>query len=248
VTPAEAVELLAAPAGDEPHAARVPPTATATEPAAELRDVTKRHGDRTVLDGVTVAFAPGRVTAVVGRSGSGKTTLLHLIAGLELPNAGLVEVAGTPLGELNRSERAALRRRGIALVTQEPGLVPYLSALENVELGLTLRGTAGADAREALAVVGLAERVDQQVARLSAGERQRVAIARALAADVNLILLDEPTARLDEANARSVAALLLRLANERSTTILCATHDPLLIDLAADVLRLDGGGSPALAG
>jgi ABC-type lipoprotein export system ATPase subunit len=188
------------------------------------------------------------VTAVVGRSGSGKTTLLHLIAGLELPNAGLVEVAGTPLGELNRSERAALRRRGIALVTQEPGLVPYLSALENVELGLTLRGTAGADAREALAVVGLAERVDQQVARLSAGERQRVAIARALAADVNLILLDEPTARLDEANARSVAALLLRLANERSTTILCATHDPLLIDLAADVLRLDGGGSPALAG
>ena len=216
VTPAEAAELLAEPAR--------------RRAAARSRDA---HRDRRRAGGGAArgdeaarrAHRPrrrsrspsprGRLTAVVGRSGSGKTTLLHLIAGLELPNAGSVEVAGTPLGELDRSERAALRRRHIALVTQEPGLVPYLSALENVELGLALRGTAGADAREALAAVGLAERADHEVARLSAGERQRVAIARALAADVDLILLDEPTARLDEANARSVAALLLRLAEER---------------------------------
>jgi putative ABC transport system ATP-binding protein len=193
-----------------------------------------------VLDDVSTGFVPGRLTAVVGRSGSGKTTLLHLVAGLENPTAGVVRVAGTPLGDLTRSERAALRRRHVALVTQEPGLVPYLSALENVELGLTLRGAPADGGREALRAVGLEERLDHPVARLSAGERQRVAIARALAADVDLLLLDEPTARLDEANASAISALLVDLAGERRTTILCATHDPLLIGLAADTLRLDG--------
>ncbi len=117
--------------------------------------------------------------------------------------------------------------------------MPYLSALENVELGLAVRGSAPDGAREALCAVGLEERLRHPVERLSAGERQRVAIARALAADVDLLLLDEPTARLDEASAAAVGSLLAGLASERPrVAIVCATHDPLLVGLAADVLEL----------
>src|SRR5207237_3671444 len=105
---------------------------------AAVDSVEKRYGTRIVLDGLSRGFQAGALTAVVGRSGSGKTTLLHLLAGLERPSAGDVSVAGTPLGALGRTELAALRRRHVALVTQEPGLVPYLSARENVELGLYL--------------------------------------------------------------------------------------------------------------
>jgi ABC-type lipoprotein export system ATPase subunit len=239
VTPAEAAELLAGTVGDRPRISGPAAVAAAGEPAAELRGVSKRYGARTVLDNLTTSFAQGRMTAVVGRSGTGKTTLLHLLAGLERPSTGIVMVAGRSLAELTRSELAALRRRHIALVTQEPGLVPQLSSLENVELGLTLRGSPGAGAREALCAVGLEQRLGHPVARLSAGERQRVAIARALAAEVDLLLLDEPTARLDEANASSTCSLLAHLSRERGTTAVCATHDPLLIDLAADIVQLE---------
>jgi ABC-type lipoprotein export system ATPase subunit len=239
VTPVAAAELLADSANDRPRVPAPPAVTTEGAPAAELCEVTKRFGTLTVLDGVTTAFVPGRLTAIVGRSGSGKTTLLHLIAGLERPSAGVVRVAGTPLGDLTRSELATLRRRHVALVTQEPGLVPYLSALENIDLGLALRGVPGEGARDALCSVGLEERLNHPVARLSAGERQRVAIARALAAGVDLILLDEPTARLDEDSASSICTLLVQLTRERGATILCATHDPLLIELAADTLALE---------
>src|SRR5439155_8960489 len=119
---------------------------------------------------------------------------------------------GEELGGLERGKLAELRRRHVALVTQEPGLVPYLSALENVELGLTLRARDPAAAHDALTEVGLSERLALPVARLSAGERQRVAIARALAAGTTLLLVDEPTARLDEENARLSGRLLARAA------------------------------------
>src|SRR5262249_15090346 len=152
--------------------------------------------------------------------------------------AGSVVVAGRTLEALTRAELAALRRRSIALVTQEPGLVPYLTALENVELGLALRGVPAEGAREWLRTVGLEERLRHPVDRLSAGERQRVAIARALAADVDLLLLDEPTARLDEASAAATGDLLARLVPERRTAIVVATHDPLLVDLAAERVEL----------
>jgi ABC-type lipoprotein export system ATPase subunit len=205
---------------------------------ASVEAVEKRYGTRTVLDGLSRGFQAGALTAVVGRSGSGKTTLLHLLAGLERPSAGDVSVAGTPLETLGRAELAELRRRHVALVTQEPGLVPYLTARENVELGLYLRGADG-DARDALAEVGLAPDLDVPAARLSAGERQRVALARALATDAELLLVDEPTARLDEENARSAAALLARAAHARGTAVVCATHDGVLIEQADDTLDLD---------
>jgi ABC-type lipoprotein export system ATPase subunit len=239
VTPAELIESLAVAADDQPAAALPKAVVVPDEPATgELAAVGKRYGARTVLDDVSASFVPGRLAAIVGRSGSGKTTLLHLLAGLERPSTGTVTVAGQALADLTRSQLAELRRRLIALVTQEPGLVPYLSALENVELGLALRGRAADGARDALETVGMGERLRHPVMRLSAGERQRVAIARALAADVDLLLLDEPTARLDEANARSMWSLLASLTRERRTAIVCATHDPLLVELADDVVEL----------
>jgi len=212
---------------------------------AELHDVAKRYAARVVLDDLSLAFPAGVLTAVVGRSGSGKTTLLHLLAGLERPSAGDIRVLGEGLGRLTRSQLADLRRRHIALVTQEPGLVPYLTALENVELALQLRGGADdllAPARDALLEVGLEERLDLPAARLSAGERQRVAIARALAADVELLLVDEPTARLDEQNARLTGRLLARAAHARGLAVVCATHDPVLIELADENVPLGPEG------
>ena len=215
------------------------------EVVAALEGASKRFGagagGRTVFADLDASFRAGRFSVVVGRSGTGKTTLLHLLAGLERPSDGDVTLLGERLGSRTRAELAALRREAVALVTQEPGLVPYLSAFENVELGLQLReaGEQGmSGARRALVTVGLEKRLDTAAARLSAGERQRVAIARALAADVRLLLVDEPTARLDEENARAVAGLLARAAHERGLAVVCATHDQMLVDLADDVVRL----------
>ncbi|MHB8641708.1 MAG: ABC transporter ATP-binding protein [Gaiellaceae bacterium] len=209
------------------------------DPVAVAVGVTKRYGRRTVLDELSESFAAGALTVVVGRSGSGKTTLLHLLAGLERPSEGELSVAGARLNELDRAQLAELRRRHIALVTQEPGLVPYLTAQENVELGLALRGTAG-DARAALVELGLENRLDLPAAKLSAGERERVAIARALAAGTRLLLVDEPTARLDEDNALTTGELLVRAAHERGTAVVCATHDAVLIELADRAVELAG--------
>jgi ABC-type lipoprotein export system ATPase subunit len=204
---------------------------------AELRDVVKRFNGRAVLPGVSAAFRGGTLTAVVGRSGSGKTTLLHLLAGLDRPSEGHVLVDGEEIETLDRAGAAALRREHVALITQEPGLVPHLSARENVELGLLVRGLEG-DAAAALTEVGLGARLDHRADRLSAGERQRVAIARALAAQPVLLLADEPTARLDQQNARAVAELLARLAHEHGTAVVCATHDAVVIEQADAKLEL----------
>jgi ABC-type lipoprotein export system ATPase subunit len=208
---------------------------------AEVEGVGKRWGERVVFAGVSRSFRAGDFTGLVGRSGSGKTTLLHMLAGLEQPNEGSVVVAGERLESLGRGELARLRRREIALVTQEPGLIPYLSALENVRLGMRLRNGYAPDAGQAEAAleeVGLGERQHGRVADLSAGERERVAIARALATDASLLLVDEPTARLDEENARAVGALLARAAHERGLAVVCATHDPALIELTDEKLEL----------
>ncbi|HEV2713187.1 MAG TPA: ATP-binding cassette domain-containing protein, partial [Gaiellaceae bacterium] len=213
-------------------------------PIAELRDVVKEFGSgpsaTEVFAGFSAALSKGRFTVVTGPSGSGKSTLLNLLAGLELPSAGDVVVLGETLSNLDRAARAALRRTRLGLVAQDTSLVPYLSARENVVLTLATRGLQDADiaAEEALTSVGLAELAEQRVARLSMGERQRVAIARAVAAGPELLLADEPTARLDAANALEIGALLSRLVHERETTIICATHDPLVIEQADDELEL----------
>ena len=179
---------------------------------AALRQVTKAFGTRSLFAGYDAEFRRGAMTAVIGRSGSGKSTMLAMLAGLERPDSGEVLVLGQPLSRLDRDGLAGLRRSSVAYVGQEPGLVGFLSAEENVTFTLGLRGVTGAAAvdraRESLSRVGLGPRSDQRAARLSAGERQRLAIARALAAGADLLLVDEPTSRLDQANAESVAALL----------------------------------------
>jgi putative ABC transport system ATP-binding protein len=204
--------------------------------------LSKRYGANPVLDDLDASFAAGRLHVVTGPSGSGKTTLLHLLAGLELPDGGDVVVLDTHVAQLDRAARAAFRRDRIAYVGQQAGLTPFLSARENVELALALRGVTGPDARlhalDALEAVGLEERTEQRVSRLSTGERGRVALARALAARPALLLADEPTSRLDQANALAVATLFSRLVRERETTIVCATHDPLVIEQADEELRM----------
>ena len=238
--------IVVSAAGGDPRPEPAPPTEVrrpsdvAGTIVAETHSVVKTFGrgahTTEVLRALDLSFEAGKVTAVTGPSGSGKTTLLHLLAGLSLPTAGDVVVFGVSLPSLDRVARAALRRESVALIGQAPELVPFLSARENVELGLAIRGVsvalAGEQAGEALEAVGLAERAEQRVSRLSAGERQRVAIARALASRPRLLLADEPTARLDEANALGVGVLLAELARASNAAVVCATHDPLVIEQA----------------
>ena len=213
---------------------------------AEVQALRKVYGSgpaaTTVFAGLDASFARGRLVAVTGPSGSGKTTLLHLLAGLDRPSGGEVAVLGRALGPLSRTELAGFRREHVALVAQDPALVSFLSARENVELGLALRRRARTETRrralEALASVGLGERSEQRVSRLSAGERERVAIARALAAEPALLLADEPTSRLDQANALAIGTLLARLARESGAAVVCASHDPLLLEQADEELAL----------
>ena len=184
----------------------------------------------------------GAFLTILGPSGSGKTTLLHLLAGLDVPDEGEIVLDGIALGMLDRAGRAELRRTRLALVGQTVGLVPFLGARENVELALALRGVEAGEARvraeETLAAVGLHEHAERPVAELSAGQRGRAAAARALAARPLVVVADEPTARLDAANALALGTLFAELARSTGTAFVCATHDPLLIDLADDVLPL----------
>ncbi len=214
-----------------------PPIVLPAVPAA-VRGVGKAYRTRVVFCDLDARFAPATFTAVLGRSGSGKSTLLRMLAGLERPDTGNIDVGGTSLADAGREELAALRRRLIGVVGQEPHLAPFVSATEHVALAPALAGTdrdAALDvAGRWLEAVGLAQRASQRVGRLSAGERQRVAIARALAAGRSLLLVDEPTSRLDEANAAAIADLLARAAHVHGATVVCATHDPVLGD-AADV-------------
>jgi len=204
------------------------------EVVARVANAAKAYGRQHVFSDISLDIRAGAVTAVTGRSGSGKSTLLHMLAGLAMPDAGEVEVLGRDVVALDETERALMRREHVGVVTQGGDLVPFLTAQETVELRV---GDANR-AREALAAVGLAELAQQRVSRLSLGERQRVAVARALAARPALLLADEPTARLDEENARAVGALFVALARETGTAIVCATHDPALIAHASVELPL----------
>jgi ABC-type lipoprotein export system ATPase subunit len=232
----------------EPELRAPVPESAPGEVVAEAVELTKVHGSGSrateVFHGLSFAVAAGQLSAVTGPSGSGKSTLLHLIAGLDEPTAGDVRVLGTPLSGLDDTGRALMRRAHIGLVTQGTDLVSFLTAQETIELALSLRGIGRADAqtaaRRALVAVGLGELAEQRVARLSMGERQRVAIARALAARPAILIADEPTARLDEANARAVGVLFAELARTTGAAVVCATHDPVLIEHAHVELPLAG--------
>ena len=261
-TPAADTPAAGTPAGDaaaqtDTHAAseaaavsvrttRPPRSEPAT--AVEARALTKRYDSRTVLDAMSWTFSPGRLTVVTGRSGSGKTTLLSLLCGLEVPDGGELIVDGTAVAGDGPEQRAARRRELIGYLPQDPAPVGFLSPVENVVLALRIRGWPAAEAAErateVLARLGLGERLRQRVSRLSAGEAQRVALARALATARGLVIVDEPTSRLDERTAVDVAALLAAHAAEEDQTIICATHDERVIAHAHAVLTLTRARPP----
>jgi ABC-type lipoprotein export system ATPase subunit len=199
---------------------------------------------RQVLSGLTHEFAPGQLTVVTGRSGAGKTTLLKLVAGLDRPSSGQVLLDGHETGDDTGEQLASLRRLRIGYLSQEPAPIGFLSAQENTVLILRIRGwdadAAAERAVTALTRAGLADRARQRAGRLSAGEAQRLALARALAGARGLLIVDEPTSRQDETNARAVAALLAAAAHTDGQTVICATHDPTVIGQADHVIALDG--------
>jgi len=221
--------------------------ATATFPALAVRQLAKRVrdalGELTILDDITLTIAAGETVAIVGASGSGKSTLLGLLAGLDAPSAGTVEVAGTDLASLDEDGRAALRARHVGFVFQSFQLLPHLNALENVMLPLELRGEAGARARaEALLTdVGLAARVGHYPRTLSGGEQQRVALARAFVTAPQILLADEPTGSLDAATGAGVMDLMFRLNRERASTLVLVTHDPAIAERCGRQIRLAAG-------
>jgi putative ABC transport system ATP-binding protein len=196
-----------------------------------------------VLDGVSLEVRGGEFVAITGPSGSGKSTLLGLIAGLDHPTGGSVEVDGVDITRLAEDALAGFRRDRIGYVFQAYHLIPTLTAVENVAVPLELagRGEALAEARALLADVGLAARTHHYPAQLSGGEQQRVALARAVALRPALLLADEPTGNLDSATGGAIIELMLRLRRERGSTLLLVTHDPALAAHADRIVSiLDG--------
>ncbi len=208
----------------------------------EARRVSRSYGTQVALEELDARFLPGELSAVVGPSGSGKSTLLGLLAGMDVPDEGEIVLGDVVVSSLDRTERAALRRAHVAVVGQALGLSGFLSARENVELGLALRGVERSEASDraadVLSTVGLAAHAERRVELLSAGQRERVALARAFAARTPVVIADEPTSRLDAATTVEIGALLADLAHGTGTTVVCATHDPLLIGLADREVRL----------
>jgi len=217
--------------------------------AIAVRNVSRRFelGAEEVwaLRDISLAVEPGEFVALIGRSGSGKTTLLNLIAGLDRPTSGEIEVGGQRVDAMPERELTMLRRRQLGFIFQSFGLLPLLSAQENVELPLRIAGYNHRDrvrrASEMLELVGLAKRAHHRPYELSGGEQQRVAIARAMATEPSLILADEPTGELDSATATIVFGLLRDLARERGLTVVACTHDRLVMELADRVEELADG-------
>jgi len=212
-------------------------------------DVTKifREGRETVnvLKGASLHLAPGEVLALEGPSGSGKTTLLSILGCLLSATSGRVEVAGKAVDATKPSRLQAVRRQHIGFVFQQFNLFPALTALENVEYALNLKGVGGdaatRQARELIAKVGLADRCRFLPRDLSGGQKQRVAIARALAASPSVVLADEPTANLDAAVAAQILDLFRELARSEGRSLLIVTHDPKVRRVADRVVHIEDG-------
>jgi putative ABC transport system ATP-binding protein len=198
-----------------------------------------------VLQGLDLAVPAGGYYALMGPSGSGKTTLLNLIAGIDRPSGGTLEVCGYALNELDDDQLAAWRARHVGFIFQNYNLVPVLTAFENVELPLLLAPMGRRERRErvleALALVNLEDRMENYPRQLSGGQEQRVAIARAVAGDPDLLVADEPTGALDARNAEEVMGLLERLNQELGKTILMVTHDPKAAHHARIQIHLEKG-------
>jgi putative ABC transport system ATP-binding protein len=197
------------------------------------------------LRGVSLSVARGELVALRGRSGSGKTTLLSIIGGLDRPTSGRVEVAGQDVTAMDADARARMLRETVAFIFQSFGLIPILSAAENVGLPMRLArvdpATRERRARALLGLVGLEERADLRPYELSGGEQQRVAIARALANTPTLLLADEPTGQLDSETGGQIMRLIRSIVHDEGITAIVATHDPVLTGLADRVLNLRDG-------
>lgn len=207
------------------------------------KQVATAAGNLTILEGVSFDIRAGESVAVVGVSGSGKSTLLGLLAGLDLPSAGRIHLAGECLNDLDEDGRARLRGAQVGFVFQSFQLLPSLTALENVMLPLELAGVASAErqASQLLERVGLQTRLGHYPKQLSGGEQQRVAIARAFAMSPAVLFADEPTGNLDALTGSRVNDLLFELNAEQGTTLILVTHDEKLAGRCARRIRLDGG-------
>ena len=197
------------------------------------------------LRGVSFTVDRGQLVALRGRSGSGKTTLLNIIGGLDDPTTGRVWVDGREVNRMSERERLTLRRDTVAFIFQSFGLVPMLSAAENVGIPLRIDGLRPGERRERvaamLALTGMADHAAHRPGELSGGQQQRVAIARALASRPGLLIADEPTSQLDHQTGRQIMELLLSVVRSEGITALVATHDEALIDLADKVIALEDG-------
>ena len=223
-----------------------PPAAEAMVTATGLtRDYGSGPGAVHALRGLELTVGQGQLVCIRGRSGSGKTTLLNVLGGLDRPTAGTVVVDGQEVTALSDAGLVALRRRTVAYIFQTFGLLPILSAAENVEVPLRLVRTPtkerAARVAEVLGLVGLSARADHRPHELSGGERQRVAVARALANRPKLLLADEPTGQLDSETGRSIMGLLRSVVRSEGVTAVVATHDPMMLELADRILELQDG-------
>lgn len=215
----------------------------------EISDVWKLHklGDEVVkaLVAAELTVMPGEFVCLMGPSGSGKSTLLNIIGGLDRPTKGTVRVAGRDTSTLTESQYAALRHDTIGFIFQSYNLIPFLSAVENVELPLMFepydRKSLRARATELLELVGLSHRVHHQPTKMSGGEQQRTAIARSLISSPTLVLADEPTANLDHRTGETVVRMLRDLCSTLGVTVVASTHDHAVADEASRVVRMKDG-------
>ncbi|MEU9608251.1 ABC transporter ATP-binding protein [Streptomyces sp. NPDC048057] len=218
-------------------------------PMVRAVDLHRSYGSGTgavhALRGVSFEIPRGQLVALKGRSGSGKTTLLNLVGGLDAPDGGRIDIDGTELGGLDEDGLLELRRDRIGFIFQSFGLIPILTAAENVGVPLRLRRAPAREREERVALllelVGLADHAAQRPTELSGGQQQRVAIARALANRPALLIADEPTGQLDAETGLSVMELLRAIVRAEGVTAFVATHDAQLLDLADRVLELSDG-------
>lgn len=223
---------------------------TDQKPLLELINLSKSYVSESEninpLRDINIKIYEGQFIAIVGRSGSGKTTLLNVMAGLDKPTSGDILIKGSNITAMDENSLTEIRRTTIGFIFQSFGLLPLLSAFENVELPLRISGVEHGErsnrTKEALDIVGLNPRSNHRPYELSGGEQQRVSIARAIVTKPAIILADEPTGELDSTNAKSIFGLFKDMVVEQGMTIIAATHDSSLLSMADEVKEIRNGG------